>query len=110
MDRSPDILHNRDWAGRRPRAGRGFYFSYFSLLGRHGFRVGHGASLEIVLMLTWLNAGDGFFAILTKRRLKRGVFRSVANLQAVINRFLGDHDAQSKPFQWVVDPDKIIRS
>jgi hypothetical protein len=48
------------------------------------------------------------FAILTKRRLKRGVFRSVADLQAAINRFLDDHNAQSKRFQWVADPDKII--
>jgi transposase len=57
---------------------------------------------------SWLNAVEGFFAILTKRRLKRGVFRSVADLQAAINRFLDDHNAQSKPFQWVADPDKII--
>jgi transposase len=57
---------------------------------------------------SWLNAVEGFFAILTKRRLKRGVFRSVADLQAAINRFLDHHNAQSKPFQWVADPDKII--
>jgi hypothetical protein len=56
---------------------------------------------------SWLNAVEGFFAV-PKRRLKRGVFRSVADLQAAINRFLEDHNAQSKPFQWVADPDKII--
>ncbi|HTG24755.1 MAG TPA: hypothetical protein VK681_32315, partial [Reyranella sp.] len=38
---------------------------------------------------SWLNEVEGFFATLTKRRLKRGVFRSVADLQATINRFLG---------------------
>jgi len=57
---------------------------------------------------SWLNAVEGFFAVLTKRRLKRGVFRSVADLQAAINRFLEGHNAQSKPFHWVADPDKII--
>jgi hypothetical protein len=57
---------------------------------------------------SWLNAVEGFFAILTKRRLKRGVFRSVGDLQAAINRFLDDHNAHSKPFQWTADPDKII--
>ena len=46
--------------------------------------------------------------MLSKRRLKRGVFRSVVDLQAAINRFLDDHNANSKPFQWVADPDKII--
>jgi transposase len=57
---------------------------------------------------SWLNAVEGFFAILTKRRLKRGVFRSLVDLQAAINRFLEDHNAQAKPFRWVADPDEII--
>jgi hypothetical protein len=59
-------------------------------------------------LASWLNAVEGYFAILTKRRLKRGVFRSVADLQAAINRFLDDHNARSKPFQWGANPDKII--
>jgi len=57
---------------------------------------------------SWLNAVEGFFAILAKRHLKRSVFRSVADLQAAINRFLDGHNAHSKPFQWAADPDKII--
>ena len=57
---------------------------------------------------SWLNAVEGFFAILTKLNLKRGAFRSVADLQAAINRLFDDHNARSKPFQWVADPDKII--
>ena len=57
---------------------------------------------------SWLNAIEGFFAILAKRRVKRGVFRSVADLQAAINRFLDHHNAHSKPFQLVADPDKFI--
>ena len=34
---------------------------------------------------SWLNAVEGFFA-LSKRRLKRGVFRSIVDLQVAINR------------------------
>ena len=34
---------------------------------------------------SWLNAVEGFFAALTKRRLKRGAFVGVVDLQAVIN-------------------------
>ncbi len=56
----------------------------------------------------WLNAVEGFFAILTKRRLKRGVFKSVVGLQAAINRFVANHNQQPKPFVWTADPDKII--
>jgi len=37
---------------------------------------------------SWLNAVEGFFAKLTRRRLKRGVFGSIVELQAAINRFL----------------------
>jgi transposase len=57
---------------------------------------------------SWLNAVEGFFAKLTKRRLKRGVFRSVTDLQAAINRFLAEHNQEPKPFVWTKDPDEII--
>lgn len=40
--------------------------------------------------------------------LKRGVFHSVVDLQAAINRFLAEHNQQPKPFTWTADPDKII--
>ena len=39
---------------------------------------------------SWLNAVERFFAKLTRRRLKRGIFRSLPELQAAINRFLAD--------------------
>src|ERR1700688_1531320 len=57
---------------------------------------------------SWLNAVEGFFAMLSKRRLKRGVFRSVVDLQAAINRFVAETNADPKPFTWTANPDKII--
>jgi transposase len=57
---------------------------------------------------SWLNAVEGFFAKLTKRRLKRGVFRSIVDLQAAINRFLGETNDNPRPFTWTADPDEII--
>ncbi len=57
---------------------------------------------------SWLNAVEGYFAKLSKRRLKRGVFRSVVDLQAAINRFLAETNDNPKPFTWTADPDKII--
>jgi transposase len=57
---------------------------------------------------SWLNAVEGFFAKLTRRRLKRGVFRSIVELQAAINRFLAETNDNPKPFTWTADPDKII--
>ena len=57
---------------------------------------------------SWLNAVEGFFAKLTKRRLKRGVFCSIVDLQAAINRFLAETNDDPKPFTWTADPEKII--
>ena len=58
---------------------------------------------------SWLNAVEGFFAKLTRRRLKYGIFHSVVDLQAAINRFIAEHnETEAKPFTWSADPDKII--
>jgi transposase len=57
---------------------------------------------------SWLNAVEGYFAKLSKQRLKRGVFRSVVDLQAAINHFIEETNQMPKPFTWTADPDKII--
>jgi len=73
-------------------------------LGRHPRFVFHYTPTSC----SWLNAVEGFFAKLTRRRLKRGVFRSIVELQAAINRFLAENNDNPKPFTWTADPDKII--
>ena len=55
-----------------------------------------------------LNAVEGFFAKLTRRRLRHGVFRSVVDLQAAINRFVAEHNKSPTPFIWRAAPDAII--
>ena len=58
---------------------------------------------------SWLNAVEGFFAKLTRRRLKHGVFRSVGDLQDAITRFINEHNTtEAKPFKWRANPDDII--
>jgi transposase len=57
---------------------------------------------------SWLNAVESFFAKLTKKRLKRGVFRSLQELKDAIHRFLDDTNANPKPFTWTKDPNKIV--
>jgi transposase len=57
---------------------------------------------------SWLNAVEGHFAKLSRRRLKRGVFKSVVDLQAAINRFVKETNEAPKPFVWTADPEKII--
>jgi transposase len=57
---------------------------------------------------SWLNAVEGYFAKLSRRRLKRGVFRSVVELQDAIGRFIAETNDDPKPFVWTKDPGKII--
>ena len=44
-----------------------------------------------------------FFAKLSRRRLKRGVFRSVVDLQHAINRFFTETNVEPTPFTWTAD-------
>ena len=57
---------------------------------------------------SWLNAVEGFFAKLTRQRLKRGVFKGIVDLQAEINRYLAETNDNPKPFTWTADPNAII--
>ena len=57
---------------------------------------------------SWLNAVETFFSAMTRRRLRRGVFRSLVDLQAAINRYLAEHNADPKPFVWTATKEKIL--
>jgi transposase len=57
---------------------------------------------------SWLNAVEGFFSALTRRRLKRGVFRSIIDLQAAINPYLAEHNQDPRPFTWTADPQRVL--
>jgi transposase len=57
---------------------------------------------------SWANAVEGWFAKLTRQRLKRGVFTSIVELQTAINRFIADANAEPKPFVWTKSADAIL--
>ena len=58
---------------------------------------------------SWLNALEGVFAKLTRRRLKYGVYRSGRELQDAIRRVIDEHNTtEARPFVWTADPDTII--
>ena len=57
---------------------------------------------------SWLNAVENFFSALTRRRIRRGVFRSIVDLQAAINRYLEEHNADPKPFVWTKPAKDIL--
>jgi transposase len=57
---------------------------------------------------SWLNAVESFFSALTRRRLKRGVFRSIVDLQAAINRYIAEYNDDPKPFVWTRTAEAIL--
>ncbi len=73
-------------------------------LGRHPRFVFHFTPTAC----SWLNAVETFFSRLTRRRLKRGSFASVVELQAAIHRFVAETNGDPKPFVWTAAPDGII--
>jgi transposase len=56
---------------------------------------------------SWLNAVESFFSALTRQRLKRGVFRSVVELQAAIKRYLAERNDNPQPFTWTKTASQI---
>ncbi len=59
---------------------------------------------------SWLNLVERWFALLTERQLRRGVFRSTNNLEAAIRRYIDNHNEQPKPFIWTKTADEILAS
>src|SRR5215213_6530234 len=57
---------------------------------------------------SWLNAVEGYFAKLTRRRLRRGVFQSVDDLKAAIDRFIAETNSEPRPFVWTADPKRVL--
>jgi transposase len=76
----------RDWLARRPR-----YHLHFTPTAS-----------------SWLNQVERFFALLTARRLRRGVHRSVEELEAAVLAYVERHNAEPRPFRWTRTADAIL--
>jgi transposase len=83
IHKAPSI---RDWLAKRPR---------------HHLHFTPTAS-------SWLNQVERFFALLTARRLKRGVHRSVEELEAAVLAYVERHNAEPKPFRWTRSADQVL--
>lgn len=59
---------------------------------------------------SWLNQVERFFALLTDKKIRRGIYRSVNALRADIASFISRHNADPKPFTWTKSADDILAS
>jgi len=75
------------WFARRPR-----YHAHFTPTGA-----------------SWLNQVERFFAEITTKRIRRGVFRSVRSLEKAIREYIDTRNENAKPFSWTADADNILR-
>lgn len=57
---------------------------------------------------SWLNQVERFFGLITEDRIRRGVFHSVAELEAAIQGYLDNHNANPKPFRWTARAANIL--
>lgn len=58
---------------------------------------------------SWLNLVERFFAEITNKRIRRGVFRSVRQLEQAIREYLDDHNHNPRPFIWTATADQILK-
>ncbi|MCL5027533.1 MAG: IS630 family transposase [Bacteroidetes bacterium] len=57
---------------------------------------------------SWLNMVERFFGVITDKRIRRGVFRSVKELETAIRDFLQAHNEKPKIFKWTKDAETIM--
>jgi transposase len=78
----------RNWFAKRPR----FHVHYTPTYG------------------SWLSLVERWFAELTMKQIRRGAYRSVAQLKAGIQQFIDAHHDDPKPFVWTKSADAILPS
>lgn len=59
---------------------------------------------------SWLNLVECWFALLTRRRLQRGVFRGTAELEKAIRAYIKENNRKPKPFVWTKTADAVLAS
>ena len=59
---------------------------------------------------SWINLVERWFAELTNKRIRRGVFRSVKELETAIRDYIDVHNEDPKPFTWTRTADQILDS
>jgi transposase len=57
---------------------------------------------------SWLNMVERFFSELTTKRIRRGVFQSVKDLETAVMDFVKKHNEEPKIFTWTKDADTIL--
>lgn len=58
---------------------------------------------------SWLNLVERWFGEITRKRIRRGVFKSVPELVTAIQEFIRLNNKNPKPFVWTKTVDDILK-
>ena len=59
---------------------------------------------------SWINLVERWFAEITNKRIRRGIFRSVTELEQAITEYIDVHNEAPRPFVWTRTADEILAS
>jgi hypothetical protein len=71
--------------------------------------LGNEASINGTTGSSWLNLVERLFLELTSQRIRRGMFKSLPELETAIQAWLDEHNADPKPFKRTATVDEILR-
>ena len=57
---------------------------------------------------SWLNLVERWFREITDKRIRRGVFKSVAQLIEAIRAYIDEHNENPRPFVWTAKAEDIL--
>jgi transposase len=57
---------------------------------------------------SWLNLVERWFREITDKRIRRGVFKSVAQLIEAIRAYIAEHNSSPRPFVWTAKAEDIL--
>lgn len=58
---------------------------------------------------SWLNVIEHWFRDITEKRIRRGVFKNVNELEKAIWEHINEHNTTPKGFKWKAKADKILK-
>lgn len=58
---------------------------------------------------SWLNLVERWFGEITRKRIRRGVFRSVPQLEKAIYEYIKHHNEHPRPFVWTKTAEEIVK-
>ena len=71
--------------------------------------AGVGILFALVLLEVGVRWMERFFGLLTDKRIRRGTFENVRQLESAIRDYVAHHNENSEPFTWTATADSILK-